>query len=126
MPGCAGRESLMTEEVKFLRQAAELTQVELARGLGVTQAAISRIEQPHDLLLSTLNSYLGVWRARTQDPSDSPGAPAWSRPGPILLRVCAAQRPHRLFAAKVKSGPRMARRTQPMVCVTACPAAHPP
>ena len=41
-----------------LRQAAELTQVELARRLGVTQAAISRMEQPHDLLLSTLNSYL--------------------------------------------------------------------
>jgi DNA-binding XRE family transcriptional regulator len=43
-----------------LRQAAELTQVELARRMGVTQAAISRIEQPHDLLLSTLNSYLGA------------------------------------------------------------------
>jgi len=38
-----------------LRQAAELTQVELARRMGVTQAAISRMEQPHDLLLSTLN-----------------------------------------------------------------------
>jgi len=100
MPGCARREILMTEEVKFirgndrisqlaqrpdiadgvtrvraemaeadrtyamglaaLRQAAELTQAELARRLGVTQAAISRIEQPHDLLLSTLNSYLGA------------------------------------------------------------------
>ena len=35
-----------------LRQAAELTQVELARGMGVTQAAVSRMEQPHDLLLS--------------------------------------------------------------------------
>jgi transcriptional regulator with XRE-family HTH domain len=35
-------------------------QAELARRLGVTQAAISRIEQPHDLLLSTLNSYLGA------------------------------------------------------------------
>ena len=41
-----------------LRQAAELTQSELARRLGVTQAAIGRIEQLHDLLLSTLNSYL--------------------------------------------------------------------
>jgi DNA-binding transcriptional regulator YiaG len=41
-----------------LRQAAELTQVELARRMGVTQAAISRMEQPHDLLLSTLNAYL--------------------------------------------------------------------
>ena len=26
--------------------------------MGVTRAAISRMEQPHDLLLSTLNSYL--------------------------------------------------------------------
>ena len=41
-----------------LRQAAELTQVELARRIGVTQAAVSRMEQPHDLLLSTLNAYL--------------------------------------------------------------------
>jgi DNA-directed RNA polymerase specialized sigma subunit len=41
-----------------LRQAAELTQVELARRMGVTQAAVSRMEQPHDLLLSTLNAYL--------------------------------------------------------------------
>src|SRR5262249_55584931 len=43
-----------------LRQAAALTQVELARRLGVTQAAISRMEQPHDLLLSTLNAYLAA------------------------------------------------------------------
>jgi DNA-binding transcriptional regulator YiaG len=41
-----------------LRQAAQLTQVELARRMGVTQAAVSRVEQPHDLLLSTLNAYL--------------------------------------------------------------------
>jgi DNA-binding transcriptional regulator YiaG len=41
-----------------LRQAAQLTQVELARRMRVTQAAVSRMEQPHDLLLSTLNSYL--------------------------------------------------------------------
>ena len=47
-----------------LRQAAELTQVELARRLGVTQAAISRIEQPHDLLLSTLNAYLAAIGSR--------------------------------------------------------------
>ena len=41
-----------------LRLAAELAQVELARRMGVTQAAVSRMEQPHDLLLSTLNAYL--------------------------------------------------------------------
>ena len=49
-----------------LRQAAELTQVELARTLGVSQAAISRIEQPHDLLLSTLNAYLQAVGGRTR------------------------------------------------------------
>jgi DNA-binding transcriptional regulator YiaG len=41
-----------------LRQAAGLAQVELARRMGVSQAAVSRMEQPHDLLLSTLNAYL--------------------------------------------------------------------
>ncbi len=41
-----------------IRQAAELTQIELAQKLGITQAAISRTEQPHDLLLSTLGAYL--------------------------------------------------------------------
>jgi transcriptional regulator with XRE-family HTH domain len=44
-----------------LRQAAELTQVELAMRMGVTQAAVSRMEQPHDLLLSTLSAYLEAW-----------------------------------------------------------------
>jgi transcriptional regulator with XRE-family HTH domain len=37
-----------------LRQAAELTQVELARRMGITQAAISRMEQPHDLILQAI------------------------------------------------------------------------
>ena len=41
-----------------LRQAAELTQIALAKKLGITQAAVSRMEQPHDMLLSTLNAYL--------------------------------------------------------------------
>jgi DNA-binding XRE family transcriptional regulator len=49
-----------------LRQAADLTQVELARKLGVSQAAVSRIEQPHDLLLSTLNAYLQAVGARAR------------------------------------------------------------
>lgn len=41
-----------------LRRAAELTQVDVAQRLGVSQAAVSRMEQPHDMLLSTLNAYL--------------------------------------------------------------------
>lgn len=42
----------------LLRKAAELTQVELARRMGVSQDALSRMELPEDLLLSTLSSYL--------------------------------------------------------------------
>jgi DNA-binding transcriptional regulator YiaG len=41
-----------------LRRAADLTQTELARSLGVSQAAIAKTEQRHDLLLSTLRAYL--------------------------------------------------------------------
>src|SRR5260370_38668794 len=39
-----------------LRQAAELTQAELARRLGVPRPAIRPIEQPHALLPPTFNS----------------------------------------------------------------------
>jgi DNA-binding transcriptional regulator YiaG len=41
-----------------LRRAFDLTQVELAERLGVTQANVAKIEQRHDLLVSTLRSYL--------------------------------------------------------------------
>ena len=79
----------MTEEVKFIhgndrisqlaqrpdiadgvtRVRAEMAEADRTYAMGLaalrhaaelTQAAISRIEQPHDLLLSTLNSYLGA------------------------------------------------------------------
>jgi len=43
-----------------LRRAADLTQTELARSLGVSQAAVAKTEQRHDLLLSTLNTYLAA------------------------------------------------------------------
>jgi DNA-binding XRE family transcriptional regulator len=42
----------------LLRQAADLTQVELARQLGVGQAAVAKIERRPDLLLSTLRAYI--------------------------------------------------------------------
>ena len=42
----------------LIRQAADLTQVELAQRLGVGQAAVSKVEHQHDLLLSTLASYM--------------------------------------------------------------------
>ena len=42
----------------MIRKAAQLTQVEVAKRLGVGQAAVSRIESRGDMLLSTLYDYL--------------------------------------------------------------------
>ncbi len=41
-------------------RGADLTQVELATQMGVAQSEISRIEKRHDMLLSTLTSYLSA------------------------------------------------------------------
>lgn len=43
-----------------IRKAGELTQTDVARTLGVEQAAVSKIERRHDLLLSTLREYLAA------------------------------------------------------------------
>lgn len=44
----------------MIRQAADLTQTELAEALGVGQAAGAKIEHRQDLLLSTLRAYLAA------------------------------------------------------------------
>jgi transcriptional regulator with XRE-family HTH domain len=42
----------------MIRKAAQLTQIEVARRLGVSQASVSRIENRGDMLLSILYAYL--------------------------------------------------------------------
>ena len=42
----------------MIRKAAQMTQVEVAKKLGVGQAAVSRLESREDMLLSTLYEYL--------------------------------------------------------------------
>jgi DNA-binding XRE family transcriptional regulator len=42
----------------MIRKAAQMTQVEVAKKLGVGQAAVSRLESREDMLLSTLYDYL--------------------------------------------------------------------
>ena len=42
----------------MIRKAAQMTQVEVARKLGVGQGAVSRLENRGDMLLSTLHHYL--------------------------------------------------------------------
>ena len=49
----------------MVRKAAQLTQAEVARKLGVGQAAISRLEGREDMLLSTLYDYLTATGADT-------------------------------------------------------------
>jgi DNA-binding XRE family transcriptional regulator len=41
-----------------VRKAFSLTQVELAKNLGVSQAAVTKVEHQDDMLLSTLASYM--------------------------------------------------------------------
>jgi len=49
----------------MVRKAAQLTQAEVARKLGVGQAAVSRLEGREDMLLSTLYDYLTATGADT-------------------------------------------------------------
>lgn len=43
-----------------IRKAGALTQTDVAKALGVEQAAVSKIERYSDLLLSTLREYLAA------------------------------------------------------------------
>ncbi len=45
-------------KLAMIRKAAQLTQIEVARRLGVSQAAVSRMENRGDMLLSILYDYL--------------------------------------------------------------------
>lgn len=49
-----------------LRKARSLTQVQLAKSLGVGQSQVSRIESQTDLYLSTLQSYLSAMGGRLE------------------------------------------------------------
>jgi DNA-binding transcriptional regulator YiaG len=66
-PAVAKARSVMAEADRLhamslatLRQAFDLTQVELAKRLGVTQANVAKTEHRHDWLVSTLRSYIGA------------------------------------------------------------------
>ncbi len=54
----AAADRIYADSLAAIRRAANLTQVHLATQMGVAQSEISRIENRHDLLLSTLTSYL--------------------------------------------------------------------
>jgi predicted transcriptional regulator/DNA-binding XRE family transcriptional regulator len=61
--------------LKALRQAAGLTQVQMAERLGVGQAAVSKIEQRGDVQISSLQRYVEALGARLRiDAAFPPGA----------------------------------------------------
>lgn len=49
----------------MIRKAAQMTQTEVAKKLGIGQAAVSRLEGREDMLLSTLYDYLTATGADT-------------------------------------------------------------
>jgi transcriptional regulator with XRE-family HTH domain len=53
-------DELITEEMtrQDLRRARQLTQVRLAKKLGMTQDGVSRLEKRSDILISTLSRYI--------------------------------------------------------------------
>lgn len=61
-----------------LRKAKEMTQVQLARTLGIQQATVAKYERQSDLLLSTLTSYVqamgGNLRLMVEFPGKEPVA----------------------------------------------------
>ena len=59
---------LIQEEMTLqqLRKAREQSQQELAKKLGVKQAAVSRLEQRTDIYLSTLRSYVEAMGGRLE------------------------------------------------------------
>jgi len=57
-PGSSGAPERYHAALAELRKARHLTQVQLAKALGISQGEVSRIEHQADLFVSTLRSYV--------------------------------------------------------------------
>lgn len=84
--------------LRELRKARKLTQVRLARKLGVTQDSVSRLEKRSDLLLSTLRKTIEAMGGNLSLIAEFPDRP------PVVLSGIAEDEPPRK-----SSGPRNAR-----------------
>ncbi len=72
---------LIAEEMTLrdLRKAHDMTQVQLAKTLGIGQEQISRLEQKSDMLLSTLASYIQAMGGNLRFVAEFPNRP------PVML-----------------------------------------
>lgn len=67
----------------MIRKAAQMTQVEVARKLGIGQGVVSRLERRSDMLLSTLYDYLtATGRRLSKHRRDSSWTTGRTRPRP--------------------------------------------
>lgn len=94
--------TLIQEEMTLreLRQARKLTQVRVARALGVTQDSVSRLEKRGDLLLSTLRSTIEAMGGSLSLVAQFPDR------APVVLSGIAPARPTRKLPARRPPHPR--------------------
>ena len=80
---------LIAEEMTLreLRKARKLTQVRMAKALGVTQDSVSRLEQRSDLLLSTLRKTVQAMGGNLSLVAEFPDRP------PVVLSGIAGDEP---------------------------------
>jgi transcriptional regulator with XRE-family HTH domain len=85
----AQEEELMAEEMTLreLRKARKLTQVLIAKVLGITQDSVSRLEKRSDLLLSTLRKTVEAMGGKLSLVAEFPDRP------PIVLSGIAEDGP---------------------------------
>lgn len=57
------KEHLLEMEIRDIRKALDMTQIELAKNLSVNQAAISKMEHQSDMFISTLRAILSAMGA---------------------------------------------------------------
>jgi DNA-binding XRE family transcriptional regulator len=83
---------LMAEEMTLreLRQARKLTQVRMAKSLGVTQDSVSRLEKRSDLLLSTLRKTVEAMGGSLSLVAEFP-----DRPPVVLSGIAGDEPPHK-------------------------------
>ena len=88
---------LVAEEMTLreLRRARKLTQVRVAKKLGVTQDSVSRIERRSDLLLSTLRRTVEAMGGKLSLVVEFPGRPPAVVSGLAAAGVPAAMAAHR-------------------------------
>lgn len=81
-----GAQAIIAEEMTLrdLRRALDMTQVSLAKQLGIKQENVSRIENRDDLLLSTLNKYVCATGSRLSLVVEHQGRP------PVVLKGISA------------------------------------